>query len=277
MICPPVRSQTRMFADDCLLYRPIRSIADHVTLQRDLDVLSQWANTWGMRFNASKCYVMRISRAKKPSTYTYVLCGQSLSLVAQNPYLGVLLSDDMKWTPHINKTTTKANQTLGFIRRNLAMCNKDMKSIAYRSLVRPLLEYCCSVWDPYLQKDSKALESVQRRAARFIANDYDRTSSVSAIMNKLDLCPLAERRRDTRLTLFFKVVNGLVAVPAADYLIHRETETRKKHNKTFNVFAPKTEIFRNSFFPKTVKDWNSCSEQLVQSMTLEEFKNKIHQ
>jgi len=46
-----VTSQVRLFADDCLLYRPILSGADRVTLQRDLDSLEKWCDTWGMRFN----------------------------------------------------------------------------------------------------------------------------------------------------------------------------------------------------------------------------------
>ena len=50
-----IQSQCRLFADECLLYRPIRSQADSVILQKDLNCLVQWATTWGMRFNATKC------------------------------------------------------------------------------------------------------------------------------------------------------------------------------------------------------------------------------
>ena len=55
-----VRSQVRLFADDCLLYRKIKSNEDHVLLQKDLTELESWASRWGMRFNAKKCYVMSI-------------------------------------------------------------------------------------------------------------------------------------------------------------------------------------------------------------------------
>ena len=53
-----VKSQVRLFADDCLLYRVIRKIEDQLLLQEDLKALEEWASTWGMSFNASKCYVM---------------------------------------------------------------------------------------------------------------------------------------------------------------------------------------------------------------------------
>ena len=64
-----VTSQVRLFADDCLLYRPILSGADRVALQRDLDSLEKWSDTWGMRFNAKKCQIMSITRGKTHPTH----------------------------------------------------------------------------------------------------------------------------------------------------------------------------------------------------------------
>ena len=57
-----VSSQVRLFADDCLLYRPIKCRADQEQLQRDLSALQDWADRWGMCFNPSKCSVLRVSR-----------------------------------------------------------------------------------------------------------------------------------------------------------------------------------------------------------------------
>ena len=53
-----VKSQVRLFADDCLLYRTINSQSDHLTFQKDLEALEKWASDWGMRFNAKKCYLI---------------------------------------------------------------------------------------------------------------------------------------------------------------------------------------------------------------------------
>ena len=145
-----VKSQVRLFADDCLLYREINDQNDHHTLQNDLKNLEEWANTWGMRFNASKCYILSI---KNTSNHFYQLNNTILKRVPTNPYLGLTISEDMKWAPHINKITKKANSTLGFIRRNLKRCPINCRRTAYIALVRPLLEYGASVWDPHYQKD----------------------------------------------------------------------------------------------------------------------------
>jgi hypothetical protein len=140
-----VKSRVRMFADDCLLYSPIRCYEDHLKLQSDLVALDEWAAMWGMRFNAKKCYVMRISRKRNPSSFIYTLSNHPLEQVSQNPYLGVLLSENLKWAPHIDQLTKKANKTLGFLRRNLHMCSGKIKETAYKTLVQPLLAYSSTI------------------------------------------------------------------------------------------------------------------------------------
>ena len=63
-------------------------------------------------------------------------------------YLGIWFSRDLKWNRHIDEITAKANGTLGFLRRNLWVNSSTFKAKAYKGLVRPLVEYCSSFWDP---------------------------------------------------------------------------------------------------------------------------------
>ena len=93
------------------------------------------------------------------------------------------ISNNLSWNPHINKIVNKANSKLGFIKRNLKCIPQSIKIYAYRSLVRPHLEYCCPVWDPYTIRNINHLEGVQHRAARFVAHNYSWETSGC-------LCPL---------------------------------------------------------------------------------------
>jgi hypothetical protein len=81
------------------------------------------------------------------------LHGHTLNHVTKAKYLGVTICSDLKWESYINNITKKASNTLGFLKRNLNITSVSMKEQAYKSLVRPPLEYACSVWDPYLQQD----------------------------------------------------------------------------------------------------------------------------
>jgi hypothetical protein len=111
-----VNSSVRLFADDCLLYRNIKTERDHTILQQDLANLEISAKNWGMRFNAKKCYILSI---RNKSQRIYTLDGHILQQVQNNPYLGLQISEDLKWTTHITNVAKKANSTLGFLRRNL--------------------------------------------------------------------------------------------------------------------------------------------------------------
>ena len=83
-----VKSKVRLFADDCLLYTSIKTIQDQIQLQEGLKAVECWVNKWGMRFNASKCYIMSIHRKKFPRIYRYSLNNYILEQVNENPYLG---------------------------------------------------------------------------------------------------------------------------------------------------------------------------------------------
>ena len=136
-----VTSKVRLFADDCLLYKPIHSPHDQLLLQQDLAALETWAEVWGMRFNVSKCYFMSIHGSKHPYSSYYKLDNHILEQVEENPYLGLTIHKSLKWASHINKISNKANSVLGFIKRNLKHTNRDLRELAYTSLVRSILDY----------------------------------------------------------------------------------------------------------------------------------------
>ena len=104
-----------------------------------------------MRFNVSKCYLMSIHRSKHPYNSHYKLDNHILEQVEENPYLGDVIHKNLKWASHINKTSCKANSILGCIQRNLKHANRDLKQLSYASLVRSILEYSSTVWDPFYQ------------------------------------------------------------------------------------------------------------------------------
>ena len=269
-------SQVRLFADDCLVYRPIRSEADQVLLQRDLSALELWGDTWGMRFNAIKCNIMRISRSRNPLTRMYSLCNHVLSEVDTAKYLGINLSSELSWSPHVSSVVSKANSTLGFLRRNLRKCPSKLKETAYLSLVRSNLEYAATIWDPYYVRDIDSLEQVQRRAARFTTGDNHTTSSVTAMLAELGWKRLEDRRKDLRLTLLYKIVHDHVAVPVdALNLEPPDPRTRKKHKYTYQHLTPHTDPYKHLFLCRTIPEWKSLPASAVEATSVESFKTHL--
>ena len=135
-------------------------------LQRDLSALQHWEHLWQMEFHPQKCTVIHVSNKRQPRKTGYTLHGHTLEEVDSAKYLGVTIHHK-----HIFNIRTKANRTLGFIKPNLNGCKPQIKSMAYQTLVRPTLEYASTVWDPHHQVHIRALEGIQRRAARFVTNN----------------------------------------------------------------------------------------------------------
>ena len=128
-----------------------------------------------------------------------------MQAVDHSKYLGVELPSGLNWDVHFAGIIGKANRSLGFMRRNLNWCPEDVKEQAYLALVRPQLEYGCCIWDQHIQKQIKDIESVQRRTARFVKNEYSTTyGTIMIILNDLKWPTFEKRGKVTRLTMMVK-------------------------------------------------------------------------
>ena len=265
-------SDARLFADDCLVYRQIRNQGDADALQKDLTALEEWEHRWQMCFHPEKCTVIRISGRRQPRQTTYTLHGHQLEVVDRGKYLGITINQDLQWTCHIYNTIGKATRSLGFLRRNLGRCKPTVKATAYRTLIRPSIEYASSVWDPHQTTVIRDLEQVQRRAARFVFNQYTDTSPgcVTNLLEQLEWDSLQHRRTKHRLVLCYKVRNHLVDIDPAKYFTPGDSRTRGGHRYR----QPRTnkDTYRHSFFPRSVRDWNRLPETATAASSLEEFR-----
>ena len=95
-----------------------------------------------MKLNVAKCHSVRVTRHSpiKQIKYSYILHNQTLEQVTSTKYLGITITDNLDWGQHVSEVSTKATQTLDFLRQNLALTPRETKNMAYITLVRPKLE-----------------------------------------------------------------------------------------------------------------------------------------
>ena len=167
------------------IYLAVSSLEDAQILQQDLDHLHLWELDWDMEFNPSKCVVIHITRSRTPVPSQYLLHGQVLESVAGSKHLGVEISTNLSFNGHIQNITTSASRSLGFLKRNIRSKNPELREMAYKTLVRPLVEYSSSVWSPYTKSNIARLEMVQRRAARWTLSEYSPYASVTQMLQSL--------------------------------------------------------------------------------------------
>ena len=172
-ITEDIDTELRPVANDYVCYREIKSSEDTVKLLEDIDLSGCWARPWGGKFQPVKCNIIQITRKRiKKINASYILDGTVLDNVEKIKYLGITITNDLKWTTHVSNICTNANRTLGFHKRNLAASPRDVKESAYKGLVRPVLEYGSSILDSQNILLQDELEKVQKRVARFVTGNH---------------------------------------------------------------------------------------------------------
>ena len=275
-----IQSQVRLFADDCLIYRPIYSNKDHEQLQQDLNSLTQWATSWQMEFNVTKCNILQLSTHHNISQFNYTMQSMQLTTVKQHHYLGILLDQKLSWHPHIEQICNKANRLLGLLKRNLPRNNscQAIREQSYRQLILPVLNYCSTIWDPYHHNATNQIEMIQHRAARFVLNRPWRRyhlDSMTCMLTELQWPTLQTLRSNARLILLYKLIHHHQLIPNQYLPIPAFPITRANHRFKFRHYTSRTTMYRNSFFPRTIPEWNKLPSIIVESNDLNLFKRNL--
>ena len=199
---------------------------------------------------------MRVTRhpPDKHIQFEYTLHQQRLEQDQSAKYLGITISDDLDWGQHISEISSKATKTLGFLRRNLAFAPRHTKEVAYKTLVRPKLEYAAPIWHSYHETQIGQVEKVQRTAARWTCRKWRNTSSVGDMLDDLEWPSLETRREQSSLTFFYKIHSGTVDLDKDKYLTPAPNlrRTRASHESQYTRYFAYSDALKNSFLPRTI-------------------------
>ena len=272
-----VSSHLSLYADDIFLFRPISSQSDMCLLQTDLDSISSWLSSHLLQLNSSKSKYIIFSR--KPPSYFDVFPSLSISSspierVATFRYLGVLLSSNLSWAPHISSICCKSRRILGLIFRHFHPHSSPSTIIKlYVSLVRPHLEYCSAIWAPSSPSLCHRIDSVQLFAIK-LASKF-RPSLISSIQSCFNLPSLSSRRLHSKLILIFKIHHNLLHFPLP--VLHLTPRPpypiRSFHQCNFLEPFSRTSSFSNSFFPSSISLWNSLPPAAKETLSISLFKS----
>ena len=273
-----ITSTAKLFADDTKIYQQINKVKDSIALQSDLTNLNLWADHWQVKFNPSKCEVTRITHNKDKSTTRNQVSGTELRNVSNYKDLGVIMASDLTWTKHVAETVHKANKVLGLLIRTVGSENKDIFSILYKSLVRPILEYASLVWSPYLAKDVHKIEKVQRRASRIALGQRRQEMAYEGGCKILKWNSLERRRNFLSLVECYKIVFNLNGLNFSDYFEVCSTKTRSNHQYKIHTKLAKIKCYKYSFFVKIIKFWNDLTSNVINchdSPNIKKFKLRL--
>ena len=257
-----ISSKTLLFADDILIFRPIHSAQDEVTLQSDLVHLLNWCRTNQMSLNPSKTKILHVTRRRNAQPCKYTLDGQCLSSVPSHKYLGVLLSSDLRWNSHVDSIVLRANRLLGFIRTIAHGASSSAIFALYRSLVLPILEYGIPSWHPHTAAQEHKLETVQRNATRMALHQRRGEMSYEERLDRLHWTSLSSRRDYALCSFTMKCLSGMIqceAITNNAQINHRHLDMltfRHLPSRTQALFLSPTHRFPRLFnsLPDHIKD-----------------------
>lgn len=263
-------SKLGKFADDSKLIKSISNENDAKILEEDLSKLEKWAEEWQMKFNTDKCSVMHLGY-QNPS-YEYQLCNKTLNVSDKERDLGVIVDKSLKFSEQSNIAVNSANAALGMIKRNIISRDKNVITKLYKALVRPRLEYCVQAWRPFLRKDINKIERVQRRATKMIFEC--RNQSYENRLKITNLTSLEQRRDRGDMLETFKIIKGFNKIDSSNMFTFSGTRSTRGHRYKLNKNRCRLDIRKHFFSQRVVNQWNSLPADIVDSTSVNSFKNK---
>ncbi|KAK3780209.1 hypothetical protein RRG08_010603 [Elysia crispata] len=186
--------------------------------------------------------------------------------------LGVIVDSQLNFKDHISQATTKANRILGVIRRSFDHLTDHTFVQLYKALVRPILEYGHSVWQPALETLQQDIEDVQRRATKLIGHLKDKPYPER--LSILKLPSLEHRRRRGDMIDLFKYVTGIYDASRPIFELAPNSNTRG-HSKKLIKKRSRLAVRSNFFSERVVSGWNSLPESVVSAPSVNAFKNRL--
>ena len=272
-------SSLSLFADDMALYRPISSAGDLSVVQRDISSISTWVRVNFLSLQPTKCHAMmlthrRVSQSVEAFRSLY-LEGVPLPYVDSVKYLGILITSNLSWSQHISGLHLKVRRLLGMLYRKFYKNSTSSILLKlYITFIRPHLEYCSAVWDPYHVKDSELLEKTQKFGLKVCLKDW--SSDYSSLLSKANIPSLSTRRSQARLTHMYKILHELSDFPDVPLDLRSfHYSSRSDNSMAITPYQCRSTQFLNSFFPRTASHWNSLPRSVVSASTLASFKHAI--
>jgi len=187
------------------------------------------------------------------------------------------MSRDLFWSNHVDASVNKANKVLGLLKHTIGSKNREIFSVLYRSLVRPLLEYASPVRSPYLVKDKLAIESIQRRASRIALRQKRREMSYEERCELLGWGTLERRREYSSLVECYKTVFELNGLEWRDYFEYcNNNPTRSNNPFKLRMKSARLNAFKHSFFVRIIKEWNNLPQYILgNDININKFKYNL--
>ena len=262
----------KIFADDTKIYQVVNDKSDAASMQTNINKLTEWANTWQIKFNSGKCKVMHLGHQN--NQYEYFMEENKLETTSAEKDLGVIVDPKLLFDDHVSQTVKKASRLCGMLVSNIQCKEKDIMVPLFKALVRPVLEYGNSVWTTCLKKHNTTIENVQRRFTKKIVGLQE--LSYEQRLETIKLPSLEFRRLRGDMIETYKIIHGIYDENTTNTLFHKNVLTNTRgHSLKLSKQNVVTSKYSRFFTNRVINAWNNLPEHVVSAGTVNSFKNGI--
>lgn len=279
-LCASVTSKYQMFADDLKLYKVIREHNDTVSLQNDINAVTDWCSRNRMVLNAAKCYHIKFTRKRHPTQAFYHINGSLITEVTNIRDLGVTLDSKLDFRDHIDLIAKKGARLAGFVTRQTKFFKDiEIPVILFNCYVRSLLEYCSPIWSPSYAVHVDRLERLQKQFLyhlSFVNNLCHSLTTYDSRLAYFKLTSLEFRRSVADILFLHKIINGKIDSPEllekVELIVPRSC-SRLHNRKTFNLPSCRTNYAQHSPLYRMCSAYNAiCHDVDIFGDSINTFK-----
>jgi hypothetical protein len=264
-------SGLKIFADDTKVYFKTKRDTDHTKFTYDARKVFGWAHKNRLNVAMHKCQVLHLGAGNPQRPLS--IGGNVLETTLSIKDLGVIMSQTLKFSEHINSITRAAYQQSGLIFKCFITRDRDFLTKMFTSFCRPKLEYNTCVWSPHKIGEITQLENVQRRYTKRIHGLNDLTYAER--LKALGLKSLEYRRIIFDLCMVYSICHQLVNLNFDDFFSRSPGQSTRGH--AWKLLVPRCSCDTRKFFfsNRVVPIWNSLPNEAINANNLDAFKRKL--
>ena len=267
----------KMYADDTKIYQAVNNAADAHMFQENIKELWKWSLDWQLHFHPDKCHILHMGKTNEKHRY-YMGAGDDsphthLKQTQEEKDLGVVVDNQLIFSSHCDKVVNTANKLLGIMRRSFCYLDKNIFSLVYKGIIRPIIEYASSVYDPILMKDVNKIESIQRRATKMVIGLADK--NYEERLRALDLPTLRFRRVRGDMINVYKYLHQDYEVDTTKLLPLNQDPRTRGHYLKIQANHCQSKIRLHFFSQRVINKWNSLQEDTISAPSINSFKNRL--
>jgi len=243
----------------------------------DVDKADGWSGKWLLKYNKEKCHVLSVKNKFEEAKYT-MESGDGNNIVLQHTYnekdIGVHMDPNLNFDEHINAKVNKANSNMGIIRRSFKTLDAEIFPYLFKAMVRPHLEYASSVWNPYLKRQVKLIEDVQRRATKLLPGMDEK--SYEERLQDLKLPTLVYRRARGDMIETYKIMSDKYDDSLPKFLeLAGNTHGTRGHKYKLRHNNSRLNVRKHFFTNRIVTMWNDLPGSIVEAKNVQTFEARL--